>query len=899
MAGIRSGRTSGEYTVSYADMRGVDFTSSSEVARNRFSYLENMYRDYEGDGGTLIESVPGFRRISSVGKRINAIYHQRTDDGDFLIIHAESTLYRVKLNEDHSTGEAQKFTSVRDARSSAFTFGCDVYVLDGERIIRIDGDGNFSVVGDEGAEPYVPTTYINGVEHEQRNLLTDKFRESTTVTASELYLYGTHGIEYRITDADAKLCAAVGVGDDFSGGVLYIPSYVRIGGEHYKVSEICDGAFTGCDTLADLRISEGVLRIGKRAFYSCTRIRSVYCPSTLTEIDDEAFTGCTYLSEIYLGSGLTRIGVDAFTDCDKLTKVYYASTAADLAAVEGCEELADITVTERTVKRNASIDIPVSTSAEDITEVTLGGVSYDFLPIYDGELICSVLLTAEDGRIFEGKEIVVSGIAAAHSHQKSDTGSDILSISGYEGTGFEAVTGCRICTVFDGRIFLSGNPALPNTVIYSEIDGNGNINPLYFGAYDYFNDGIGNAPIISMQSAGDALVVFKSEDDGGSIFYHTPKDTGSGVIPRVYPMTYAHGGISADGASISFLDEVLFISASGVSALEKRAVNLERGIGCRSHNVNARLLAEDPRAISAARWCGYLALCVNGRIYLADSRAKFTHATGDTEYEWFYLDGIGTYENATRVYRYASCAPDGYAVHAYPGAKASDTVMSVNEGDGLIYYTVENGVKYAVDPTEEKEGGTFSPLCCAMSIDGKYLIFGTESGNVCIFNNDMRGRAPEHISSAVDFDAEDYTIKNSRRIHPYYYSFDSHAPRYVMKTALDSCGIPHLTKNTVKNSLTLKFRMRGAGALLCEVVTDRSVCKEAARLPCAETDFSEVDFSALTLEAAEHCILPLTEKEKGWIEKQVAISADGFNSPIGIYSITYRFAIRGRIKRNR
>lgn len=899
MAGMTNGRAGGEYTVSYADMRGVDFSSAGAVARNRFSYLENMYKDYDGDGGATIESVPGFRKIAWLGKYIYGMYHQKIDGSNFLIVHSDDSIYHFKLDSDFTAIDSRKYTGIAKVKSNAFHYRSDLYILDGEKIIRIDASGNFSIVGDANTEPYIPTTYVDGVEYEQRNLLTDKFKEKTSVAASEIYTYGTHGIEYRITDSTAKLCAAVGIANSSFAGVLYIPSYVKIGGEYYKVKEIADGAFKNHTGLADLKIAEGVTRIGRRAFYGCTRIRSIYTPESLSEIDDEAFAQSSNVSEVYLGTELARIGQDAFKNCSLLTRIYYAATASDFTQIEGADELASITVTERTVSRKTSIDIPVNTSAEEITEVTLNGEAYDFLPIYDDDKICSVLLSASDGRIFEGKEIVIHGIATPHKHQKSDTGSDLLSISGFSGTGFEAVVGCRICTVFDGRIFLAGNPALPNTVIYSELDEDGCMNPLYFGAYDYFNDGIGSAPIISMQGAGDALVVFKAEDDGGGIFYHTPADTGNIVIPRVYPISYIHSGVRATGASVSFLDEVLFISPGGLSALEKQTVNLERSIGCRSHNVNPRLLAETPENIIPVKWCGYLALCVNGHIYLADSRAKFTHMTGDIEYEWFYLSDIGVYENATQVYRYASCAPSGYAVHKSPGEKAKGTVMSTNEGNGMIYYTEEDGIRYALDPTEEMEGGKFSPLCSAVSFDEKNLIFGTTNGFICVFNNDKRGKAPPHIKEAKDFNAEEYAIKYGRRIHPYYYSFNSHAPRYVLKTALDNGGIPHLTKNTVKNSLTLKCRMAGGGELLCEVVTDHSACKEATRLPCSETDFSELDFSSLALETAEHSTLPLTEKEKGWIEKQVAISTDGFNTPIGIFSITYRFGIRGRIKRNR
>ena len=40
----------------------------------------------------------------------------------------------------------------------------------------------------------------------------------------------------------------------------------------------------------------------------------------------------------------------------------------------------------------------------------------------------------------------------------------------------------------------------------------------------------------------------------------------------------------------------------------------------------------------------------------------------------------------------------------------------------------------------------------------------------------------------------------------------------------------------------------------------------------------------------------LSEKEKNWIEKQIALYSSEYNSPIGIYAIAYRFRVKGKLK---
>ena len=88
-----------EYTLSYEAMRGVDLsTDGSNMKRYRYAYLENMYRDYNGEGGVLIESVPGFRKVASLKKRIHRIYLQRIGENEeYVVLHAGDSLYRFNL----------------------------------------------------------------------------------------------------------------------------------------------------------------------------------------------------------------------------------------------------------------------------------------------------------------------------------------------------------------------------------------------------------------------------------------------------------------------------------------------------------------------------------------------------------------------------------------------------------------------------------------------------------------------------------------------------------------------------------------------------------------------------------------------------------------------------------
>ena len=887
-----------EYTVSYRSMRGVDFSSESYgSAYNRFSYLENMYRDYDGGGSEITESIPGFRKIASLPKRINAIYIQKNgEDGEYAVVHAGNSLYRFSISNLDYVTPYDPIISIMDGKSRAFNSGNSLFVIDGQNMIRISEDGTADRVLDgTDAQPYIPLTYVNGKEFEQRNLLTDKFREKYLIGAACDAAAASKGLKFTVTSSTEFTASVSGISETYSGP-LYIPAYVDIGGVSYKVTEIAERAFSMNKNLTSVILSDSVTKIGALAFSGCSGATELVTKNSLVEIGNSAFLGCTSLERIFLGSGILKIGEGAFSSCTALRFVDYALDSASFSKIDLRTEFNGATVIYGATYIKAWVEIPLGSPAMDIESVTIDGEPVEFTPKMNGRIINSVIIEADNSGDLDGKEVIINGMADPERYSKNSFGTNFLSENEAGISGKEAVLGCTVCECFDGRVFLSGNKNLPNTVFYSSRDETGRNNPLYFGVLNYFNDGTGGFSVESMLAAGDSLAVFKSGDDGGgSIYYHTPKETGVDILPKVYPVSFIHSGISAKGDSISFFDDPIFISALGVCALDKKTINLERSVAVRSHNVNARLLSEDLSSISLTEWCGYLVVMADSHIYLADSRQTFTHKSGGMEYEWYYLTGIGTYTGERKVFRYSSSPKDGYAAHKNADMVITGNVYMDVVNNKIVYYTEEKGIKYEAYTAGEAVGGTFYPASCVKGT-GKLLFFGTESGDICVFNNDKRGEPPSWIKSSEGFDAEEYKRSYGGRIHPYYYSFASHAPRYALTTAKDNGGFPNLTKSTVKSSLAVKAKLFGSGSFTFEVYNDKKGYREVAELPSASLDFAEMDFAAVSFSNAESLTIPLKEKEKGWIEKEMNFYSDSFSSPFGIYSITFRFFIKGKIK---
>ena len=881
MGAARGASVGAEYTVHYTDMRGVDFSSSAKDGR-RFSHLENMYRDYDGEGAAATESIPGFRSVASFGSGINGIFCHKSSHGeDYLIVHAGEDLYALRVSDveeynPHSLGKVQ------NVRSRGFNFGGNFYLLDGENLTRVTSEFKYERISDAGGtSPYIPTTYRNGVEFEQQNLMTRRFFERHSISLPELYSFGTEELIYEISDPVGMRCRCVGGKETLSGDV-YIPSYVKIGDDDYLVSEISDRAFIGNTKIERVFTSDGILKIGNMAFAACTSLTEVRIADTVSEIGERAFFGCSHLASLYLGSGLASIGDGALIGAVELSEIVYALDSDAFQKIAGYAECGEKEIIYDTRITEVRLGFEIKTPCQEILSVKLNGADISWDEMRSGDFIRGFSIDIQTKAEATGAQIELLGLYG-HMRDKCTGVSGFLCRLQDGADPSEIIRGCTVFACFDGRVFLSGNPEYPNSVFFSGRSIDGQIDPTYFGVMDYFDDGVGDYPVISLLAAGDSLAVFKSGDDGcGTIFYHTPKETGIDTVPKIYPVSYLHSGICAIGDSISFFDDPIFISALGITALDKKDLSLDRSIAIRSHNVNPRLLSEDLSSGSLAGWCGYLVCQFGEHIYLADSRSRFVHETGSVEYEWYYLSGIGTYEGDDYVYRYAPSARHGYKTRGLPDEVCHSPVFSaVSEGGETVYYSTEDYENYEVYRTEEKIGGDFSPARVIFSVDDKLLFFGTESGRLCLFNNDKR-----------DF-------RGTGDIPTEYYSFAGHAPRYALTTVSDSSGIPHLTKSSIKNSLTVKFRSFGRGRITVEVGTNGRGHREALTFPDASLDFSALDFSSLAFLGERIYTLPIYEKEKGWIEKQISIYTEHFTSPFGVYSISYRFRIKGRIKKTR
>lgn len=138
--------------------------------------------------------------------------------------------------------------------------------------------------------------------------------------------------------AYGNVCTITG----YNGSDVYveIPEYI----DGYRVTEIGEKVFCGCDFIKSVVIPEEVLTIYNNAFDGCSSLVSVTMPASVSSIGANAFIGCESLESIVIPQKTMVIGNSAFEGCYSLKRVSFVGTlnAVGERSFKDCKALADI-----------------------------------------------------------------------------------------------------------------------------------------------------------------------------------------------------------------------------------------------------------------------------------------------------------------------------------------------------------------------------------------------------------------------------------------------------------------------------------------------------------------------------------------------------------------------------
>lgn len=208
----------------------------------------------------------------------------------------------------------------------------------------------------------------------------------------------------------------------------------------------------------------------------------------------------------------------------------------------------------------------------------------------------------------------------------------------------DRINKCDKVLQFDNRLFYTGNPDYPNAIFHSELN-----NPQYISDLNYYEDGSDDAQITSIVVGNNVLWAFKNLDqNNANVFYHTPAlDEEQG---KYYPSSQGNVELGCLSASGNFGDDIVYLSRYGLEGITTDNLNSKQVVAHRSSLVDSKMINEnDYENATLTEYRGYLLILVNGKVFLADGRQKYS-SLDSFEYEWFYWDFSNVTPNILKEY---------------------------------------------------------------------------------------------------------------------------------------------------------------------------------------------------------------------------------------------------------
>ncbi len=921
---------------------GVDMTGREQ--KMHFRTLENLYRKHLGEDGEAcdgngigraLERTVGFRRLLSTGAKIHSLFFSESDHS--LFIHAGKRLYRLTMlglaglaeNEEEedrrrtsytpaaslylsgiATGDADPYIYdfLPERPIAAAAVGRELYFADGVRLYRYDNE-KFTVVASLGtckignmtvtsvSEPYAPLRMLDGTVYEQRNLLTDRYRQRHTFRESDELCDGNAPLVFvrlGLDDHGVETCRADSCVLGNYGSTLVIPSSTIVDGVKCAVTEIAQTLLSGETRYDTLVLPYTVTSLPEEGLLNCPSIRTVRIPRGVNEIEMRFFNGCASSLRLeYEGTeaewGRVQVHTEGYTGTYTLAFGYSENLlpygirlAEDSSSVGMCyldgapalnKESDDFHFFAR---RNGSEESSPYSHIYILarTEKSLYGRTFSVnayaLPFcYVSEEGRHALATTEGALRKDG---VLSGDPNVSDYTIPE--------------GRSLVCGCRLLTAYDRRLFFSGLPTIPDVIFYSHEDADGNPDPTYVGTLNYMTDG-DRMPITGMYSAGGELCVTHASRTRGKLQTHTYAlpDTADALFVRLYPVRAVYSTACVRAATVyegrlhMLTDDGIFVYTRSSSDGYLNA----RSVAGRIAPVIASLSARRESTPFFAALGRRLALFDGTDLYLGDS-ALAPSGGSSYEYEWYPQRMVGSYSGDSKMFISCTELPDSLlgAFFVDENNKVTDLscekeskVYKESEVEKRVAKTLEDGRFYdhtvycakksgaLVDLLGYRTGGTLHAPSAA-ALFGDLLVFGTEEGALLAYNTDT-----------------DY----ERAGRPYYLS-DGHRTAAFLRTFDETDGRPTAHKRTKPGSSYVFLRPMTDSAPHLTLRADGRAREQM--LPSAPFAFDRLDFSNLSFMHGDTARLPIPEPYD-YLEKSYTLDSE---MPFAFLGISYSYTLK-------
>ncbi len=307
--------------------------------------MQKYRADSFGDGGSIMVAVSDDDNLffDSV---LGWIKLSLTDD-------LERKVHSIVLNGNN--GEKLVGSIIIDANTQK------VY-MEGNNISSITLDCGEGVQLSKTAPAYfyialAPQAFAKGVSVDVKTtdgkLLKKYYEESFSVTRNRVYTIKAGNLQsannntifYTTTDGESVI---MGTTEGF--GANFISNTYESGQGIIRfdrnITCIPSTAFSFCDSLTSVTISDSVTSIGMGAFYGCINLTSVTIGDGVTSIGEVAFRDCHSLTSVTIPDRVTEIGEGAFDDCSSLTSITIPDSVTSIGMVTfyNCSSLKSVTI---------------------------------------------------------------------------------------------------------------------------------------------------------------------------------------------------------------------------------------------------------------------------------------------------------------------------------------------------------------------------------------------------------------------------------------------------------------------------------------------------------------------------------------------------------------------------
>lgn len=361
---------------------------------------------------------------------------------------------------------------------------------------------------------------------------------------------------------------------------------------------------------------------------------------------------------VYIIDGVNYLRFDGEKVIDVRSIAYIPITSVSRAPSGGGDEVEDVNLLQpqrinQFVGDGTSVDYYLdSTNIDSIEEV-----------IVNDEVVTDYTVNLLVGKV----TFTTAPAAPVHSGESNVKIRYSKLITDYA----ERILNCTIITLYDNRVFFSGNKDFPNAVFHCSLN-----NPAYISDLDYYECGSQKNPIKDVVVGNDVLWILKEENENKDTIFYLQKDTDVDY-GRIYPVNQGNISVGCNSKAFNFKDNIVFLSREGLEGISGN-IQYEQSVEHRSSMVDSKMINMSNYDFARmTEYRGYLMVFIDNTIFLADSRQLFKGPIG-TEYEWYiwelpvnvsvlrkYKDDLYFGDDKGSIYVFAGTNDNGEAIESY------------------------------------------------------------------------------------------------------------------------------------------------------------------------------------------------------------------------------------------